>query len=456
MRNVTAKELKIKREGFRNLYFLTKHILGYKELEERVHKPLCDFIQYTPGRLYDLEPRDTFKTTCGSVGYSIFCIINNPNIRILLSHKTTSKAKEICGEIKSHFQENEMFRRFYGDWVGSSFWGVEGFTVNRRNKVVREPTLTPGGTNKEATSAHYDLHINDDLAGLKDMYSLAERDAVLRYYKAQKYLRDKGKFIKELNIGTRWHLDDIASYAMGLKGMNIRIKQALIKSGRGYKAYFPSRYTVKELLAEQEEDPVFFASQRMNNPRPSEMQLYNADKLNYFEMDGFKPSYNIGYIDPAFGKDNKGKPCFLSFPIGSIIHDKIHIIDWPTNRYTAAKNEILIISKIKEHNLQALGIEGNVAQSEFIRNIKKELHKEGIIINIIEVTNTRNKDRRIQSMHGTVVNNVYFRNDWDKAYPEAMRQLFLYPDHKFKDAPDALEGLTQIASGKKEPNVRFI
>ena len=111
-------ELRIKEHGYESLYFLTKHILQYDKLTDTVHKPLCDFIQCGAGRLIDLEPRDTFKTTCGSIGYCIFIILNNPNIRILLNHKVLGKSREIMNVIANHFQYNEKLKFLCGVWVG--------------------------------------------------------------------------------------------------------------------------------------------------------------------------------------------------------------------------------------------------------------------------------------------------------------------------------------------------
>lgn len=452
----SKKDLKIKLQGYQSLYFLTKYILGYDRMTERVHRPLCNFIQYKTGTLLDLEPRDHFKTTVASIGYSIFCIINNPNIRILLSHKILKKSKEICGEIRKHFESNETFRYFYGDWVGP-YWGIDGFTVNRRTKIVREPTVTPGGTDHEITSAHYELINNDDLAGLADMFSMAAREKTVRYYKSQKFLRDRGTFLKEINMNTRWHINDYSSYIMEKrKGVHVRITKALLGEKGNYKAYFPERYTVQELLDEKEEDPIMFASQRQNDPRPTADQLYNIDQLKTFNMKSFKPVYNIGYVDPAFGKRESDEPCFFCFAIGSVVDDMIYLIEWYTNKKKPEDNDILILEKVKEHNLKMFGFESNAAQSVWGDGLKKKFKKEGIILTFKDINHTTNKDRRIQGMHGAVKNHVLFREDWEDAYPEAMSQLLLYPQHKFKDAPDGLEGVIDLSGQRRRPGIAII
>jgi predicted phage terminase large subunit-like protein len=191
---------------------------------------------------------------------------------------------------------------------------------------------------------------------------------------------------------------------------------------------------------------MIFEAQMHNNPTAMSEQLYSLDKLMMYNYSAFKAEYNIAYIDPAFGKKERGEPCYFSFIIGTIVENNIYIIEWHTNKNNPEDNEILIIEKIKEFNIQRFGVETNAQQSEFARNIQRKINENNIILNLEWINNTLNKDRRIQGMHGTVIKNVYFRSDWETTYRESMSQLTLYPYHKFKDAPDALAGLLYIAN----------
>ncbi len=167
----TKDEIDIKWRGYNDLYYLTKYILGYDLLVYRLHKPLCDFLQNEAKNgavLLDMEPRDWFKTTI-AIGFVILNIINNYEIRIKWNHKAMQKSREKMSEVKGHFERNHRFRYFYGNFV-SPRWTMDAIIINKRKGIYAEPTLSIGGVDHEETSAHYDLFINDDLPGLKDMY----------------------------------------------------------------------------------------------------------------------------------------------------------------------------------------------------------------------------------------------------------------------------------------------
>jgi predicted phage terminase large subunit-like protein len=444
---LSKKEIDIKYKGFTDLFYLTKHILGYSELIESYHEPLCKFTQIQQSDL-DLEPRGHFKTTIRSIGYSIQLILNNPNVRILINHKILGKARDILREIKGHFEKNKKLIYFYGDRRGET-WGTDSIIV-KRDKILKEPTISIGSPDHEATSGHYDYILNDDLVGLKDMVSQAERDKTLRYYKTLPYLKEPTGHIK--NTGTRWNLDDLYNYLINQRSLVVRVKKAV----ENEIPIFPERFTLEALKKMENDDPIMYEAQMMNNPTAMKDQLYSLDKLQLFDMESFKPTYNIAYIDPAFGERESKEPCFFSFPIASIVNDKAYMIDWNCNRSDPAENENLVVSKCIEHKIQRLGIEGNVAQSEFARSVQKKLRENNIVLNIENIINTQNKDRRIQSAHGSITNNVLFRKDWEKRYPEAMRQLTLYPYHKFKDAPDSLAGLVYMFTSHNPVRMRYI
>ena len=449
---LTEKELLIKKTGYNDLYYLTKYILGYDQLVYRVHKPLCDFIQNTPGDVLDLEPRGHFKTTCGTIGYSIFNVINHPDISILVNHKILAKAKDMLAEIIGHFEKNKLFRHFYGDWVSNISWGQYAITVNKRGSPRKEPTISIGAIGHEATSSHYDIIINDDIAGLKDRYSIAERENTLNYYKAGQYLK-KGEATKEINFGTRWNKEDVYNYIIEKrKNIKIRIKTAEIAEGR---PYFPERFSWEKLKEMQAEDPSLYSALMLNNPQMVEGMLYPLDKLKFYQPEAFEPGYNIGYVDPAFGKSEKErKPCYFALVILSQIEDQVYVVDWITNRESPEQNEALIVEKAKEWGLRRLGVESNAAQSVWCKDIEKALHNAQVILDVEPINHNENKDRRIESMHGTVVKFCNFRADWDQAYPEAMSQLINFPQHKYKDAPDALEGGLAMIMGDAEVRIR--
>jgi len=425
-------------------YYFIKEILGYKQATQ-LHKEMLDFVTANDGKKLLLEPRFHFKSSIITIGFSIWSILKNPDIRILITSKTLAQSRQLLSEIKGHFEHNKVFKALFGDWKGE-IWREDRLIVSRRKRIVKEPTIAIGAVGHELTSGHYDLIINDDLVGLTDMVSEVFREATLRFYKLTQYLTDKGTH--EINIGTRYHVMDVYSHILKhIDKKNVLIRKAILEDGT---VLFKERFTLDDLMKLKNEDPILFEAQMQNNPTAIGDQLYPLEKLHFFDRKSFQGTYNIAYVDPAFGKYETKQPCFFSFIIGSIVNDDIYITEWITNRAKPKENEILMLEKIREHSIRELGIETNAQQSEFARNVQKEIdkwnashewQKDKIYSNIQYIVHNTNKDRRIQGMHGTVTKNVYFRKDWQECYDTSMTQLILYPYAKFKDAPDALEGL---------------
>jgi len=448
----TDEEFTLKRRALDSLYIFTKYILGYKDLVERVHKPLCDFIQgagANGGTVLDLEPRDTFKTTCCTIGYSVWMIVKDRDIRIDLNVKALGKGKEKLNEIKGHFEKNRLLQKMFGFFVGD-VWKQDQITVTGRSFEYSEPTLSLGAVGHELTSGHYDLIINDDLAGLKDMFSEAERANVIRFYKSLKFVRDKGKFIKEVNIGTRWHLFDISDYIIKNRlDAVVRIKKALLDNGE---SYFPERYSTEELRKEEKEDPVFFSSQRQNLPLPEATQVYTYEELKFYEGD-INGGINYGYIDLAMAKTSKSD--YVSFIIGNKGKDKIRIPYCNVARTKQDDLIQLIKLNVKEYGLRKLGIESNSFQELYVDNIKKALKAEKIYVDIMPIVSVSDKYLRIASVHGQVVTDVLFREDWEQKYPLLIRQLISFPQGH-DDAPDSLSGLLMMFGSISEPKIRWL
>jgi len=73
-----------------NLYFLSKVVLRYEDLTPETHLPFCEHLLRNISRNTNVLPRGYFKTTISTKSASIFCIINDPNIRILLVNATAT------------------------------------------------------------------------------------------------------------------------------------------------------------------------------------------------------------------------------------------------------------------------------------------------------------------------------------------------------------------------------
>jgi len=133
------KKLSIEAEralGKSSLYYLAKEILGYKDISENFHKPICDTLNfYRKEWQFHLHPRGHFKSTLITICETIQDLLINPNETILITNAVLGNSASFLKEIKSHFLFNEKFRALYPEYIpkSSADEGTqEAFTVPAR------------------------------------------------------------------------------------------------------------------------------------------------------------------------------------------------------------------------------------------------------------------------------------------------------------------------------------
>ena len=109
----------MRKRGLEDYYFFCEHILGYKDLAE-MHVELTNFVskKSKKDRFFRhnliLEPRDTFKTSVVTIGFPLWLMTRDPNIRILIDSEEYTKSKTFLREVKDHLVHNDRYRRVYG------------------------------------------------------------------------------------------------------------------------------------------------------------------------------------------------------------------------------------------------------------------------------------------------------------------------------------------------------
>ena len=143
--------------GLEDLYYFDKYILGYKDMEEVPHRELCDFmynnrphiekegpeglIKYNGlDRKLIMEPRGSFKSSVITCGYSLYNLVLNPDLRILIASEKLHIAQKFLSEIKGHISRNDYFRTLYGildQKKDDQSWNLSEITVSTRKKNMK-------------------------------------------------------------------------------------------------------------------------------------------------------------------------------------------------------------------------------------------------------------------------------------------------------------------------------
>lgn len=220
LQKVRTQRLTLEREKYQtNFLAFLKEVLNYTDVEEQPHNDIIQTLLSPSQYKMFLLPRGSFKSSIITIGYSMWRITQNPNIRILIDSKTLEKARMFLSEIKYHIEYNQRFKDLYGDWKYVPGFQEGAITVPQRTKPLKEATIETGGVNSPQTGGHYDMIVADDLHDEKNVASEIERQRVILHFKTLfPILEPKGQLIL---VGTRWHWDDLYSWVIKNEKVNL-------------------------------------------------------------------------------------------------------------------------------------------------------------------------------------------------------------------------------------------
>lgn len=206
------------KKDFRSLVYL----LGYKtlgrfhdvEVEALSQVRILDDI--TPIRRLWLWSRGFFKTTLITECHSVYLILNNPNVRMLLVSNTISISESMLKNIKGHFMGNVVLRHFFPEFcpkpntVGKIEFGTDqDFTAPCRTLLRKEPTMMVAGVGTNLTGLHFDYIKSDDLVTKDSVTNDTQIQASKDYYASLRPLFDKAAVPREDIAGTIYHFNDL-------------------------------------------------------------------------------------------------------------------------------------------------------------------------------------------------------------------------------------------------------
>lgn len=311
-----------------DLYFLLTGVLGYDKLNPRVHGPLCRFLQ-GPVRYGDRPvirrmiqmARSHLKTTCATIGHSIFQVINDPNIRILLVASSAPNAERFMKEIQNHFEHNKMFQWLFPELIpefNKVTWNAREMQVPRE-VFFREPTIDTIGSKGDVQSRHYNHIKADDIIGEKELQSETEMSKTIEWCSGLESLLVSPTVDTIDYVGTRWKLNDVYAWVeesysdpndrdravpLGphahLKG-ELAIFRMDARDSAGNPT-FPEMVSREFLDRFMRENPQRYAAQYANDPMAEGTTVFNKAWLKYYTVTGEK---ELVFEDPLKqGREN--------------------------------------------------------------------------------------------------------------------------------------------------------
>lgn len=476
---LTAQQYKAYLEAKRHyvlqdFWAFSQEVVGWKDLYDPLHHPLCDFIQNNQGhKRLMLLPRGHLKSSVGTVGYSLWKIAQDPKIRILIAAGTYDMAVTFLSQIKDHITKNEKFRELFGDlYTGSIRWAENQITVVRPESYERkEPTVTAFGIGGNLVSQHYDIIIGDDIVTRDNIHTPERMADVLTFYRDVLDLLDNPTDSEVLFFGTRWHEGDLYGHIMdpgnpdsaqwrvmtrtaieGEYSIN-RDKEGHYKI-EGGTIIFPNKFSREGLESLiNSKGPSEFSSQYLNDPVPSSEAMFKHD-FKYYEVEDIRGQEVNRFItiDPAF-YDPKSKTVDLDhavFLVNDVNEENMWFIrDIIRERMTP--NEIVDMMFLLDElwHPKTIAIESTAFQKILAYMVRDEMKKRNRFLPITELKHAgqgaKSKAERIQALEPRYATGSIFHNQGIKHMNTLEFELRRFPRGRTDDCADALASQLEVA-----------
>lgn len=446
---MTKEELKELCEN--DLYFFTKNILGYQELEEQPHLEVCQFLEGKEKKKLLLLPRGTFKTTIGTIARSIQAVIKNPNIRILIFSETYGQSKAFLSEIKQQLERNEKLIALYGAFKKEPGWSEEAITIRQRTGKYKEDTIMSGGVDIVRVGFHYDLIIIDDPHSQKNTTTREQIDKVKTAYRLLLPMLEPDGEIDV--ICTRWHDTDLASMLLEDQKFVKMVRAAETTNIDGSKSYFFPKRLTPEFLKSQREDlgSYIYSTQYLNNPIDDENAVFKKSWFKSYEEDEIaRLSLNtLITIDPAVSQ--KEDADFTGIVVNSVDINN----NWYFRKIEKLKIDPLeMIEKIFEMNRLwkplKIGIEKEKYTLVFKPFLDQEMKKRNEFPPVEEMTIKQiSKEMRIRGLTPRYERGQIYHNKEDNGRLDLEDEAIRFPKGKNDDLLDAASMQSEITGDIK-------
>lgn len=351
---------KMAEKGREDLFYLSKVILGYRDLTPHTHGALCRFLDSVewPRRMV-LMPRNTFKTTLATIAHTIQLIVRDPNISILIISDIETNASNFMLEIQQHFEHNKLFRWVFPEVIPENFnttiWSSTRMVV-KRDVISRAPTIDAIGAHGGAESRHYDYIKADDLATEKTINSDVHMDKLIKWAGGlESLLKDQSEGGRIDFVGSRRKKGDLYEAMEKFfggdatpqpigphaeqKGELLVFCRDVLEDGE---SIFPERIPKSFLLRLRKFYPERYHSQYANNPKGTGLNVFQKEWFRHFT---FLPD---GRIEARHG----GEIVELTHPKRM---DRIILFDPSVaERQSSSQQAILVVGKGSSPNRYVL------------------------------------------------------------------------------------------------------
>ena len=454
-----------------DLFTFCVGVLGYKDLTEGCHGPLCVFLDSNPAKYKHVEmPRDHLKTSVCTIANNLRRVVRDSNQRILLINETSTNAERFLSAMRQHAESNRVFRALYSSVIpkntkASQQWNNAELRFNR-DWIGPEPTIDTMGMTGAVTSRHFThICIDDPISEDAVKSELVMRDAINRITKVMTLMVSPNDDTFDL-IGTRWSYADIYRHFM----KNYRGKMALFIRGaiEDGQPIWPERFSM-DTLAQMRNDmgEYAFSCLMMNNPRNADVQDFNVQDLRFWEYNSdqtkviqWLPTREVlreipieeldimVAVDPAAAERTSSDRNAV-VTVGTTKWGDVLVLDTFHRRCSPLDVIEYLFELRKRFRPRVYGIEGVAYQKVLKVFLKAEANRRGEYINVVELKPGGKHKQHVKGLQPVAATGHLYIN---AAQHVLRNELADWPLGDHDDVADALALSMQMWRGVVSPD----
>ncbi len=447
-----------------SLYFLTKAILGFKDLTPHLHQEVAREVQDITNNpfLLVLLPRKHCKSTISTIGFPIWIHIQEwiplldqrgSDIRILIANESATNAEHFLSIIEQLWEGNELLRLLFPEIApepaGRKRWNAKEMLLNREAKWP-EASVETIGVGGAAQSRHYDIRILDDLIGKEAMDSEVTMEKAVTWYDYSESLSISPTRSVCRVLGTRWSRRDLYQHIMDKdKKFKVYTRQCI----EGGQPIFPEWYTTAYYDELRIKNPAHYMSQYCNNPSDPSKCDFKEDWIKHYTWEtkadqlfinfsddskpvNFRELDIVGVFDPSIDERPTASLRAIVY-VGADSKQRMVVLETYASRDSMDKVLDAIFSLYAKWHPRVFGVEAVALSRVYIPLIEKEcqLRKKWISASAIKVSTQKSKDSRIRDAIQQVASQgrLYVQSTMREFYQEFID----FPQGRTKDILDA-------------------
>lgn len=448
-----------------NLYVFIKGVLGYKDMVQGVHLPLCKLLErMVPGspdwvqHLLCVIPRGWFKTTVVSIGYPLWRACKNPDVRILLVQNTFTNAEAKLRAISQHIKGNVLLRSLFPEILPGKqeTWKSSSMCL-RRSGNYPESTFECAGTSSDLVSRHYDVIIQDDTVApsLDEMGednllpTKGDIDQAIGFHKLALPLLVNPGESQMLVVGTRWFEWDLIQFIKDKEPSYHVYERACKETGSKPDPQgtltFPERFSEKVLQQiEAKMGPYLYSCLYLNQPLRSKDMVFRPEWVVYYDTPPARMDVFVTVDSAGDPEESKGEPdANVVMVVGRCRKTRtLYVLDYSHERQNVGELIETVFRMVEKWKPEVVGVECIAYQKTLKYWMRKRMVELGVFFLIEEVNGGgKSKNLRISGLQPLVANRHLVFRTWMTAL---ISELMIFPLGKNDDLADALAMMLEL------------